>query len=242
MTNDPTKPVVTQGALKPCPFCNSPAEMSWYAKGSNPEKAGYFVECGSCSAGGEPCDIEGEAPDRVEYTQAKAITAWNTRAHSSQAVVSQDLVLIEVERDSEGHVLMCTGCGTVETIRSIKARSATAFSCCPERKMVRATHSSPDEKVEGLDDLFHKRAMSVVSGDASFTQRDLKQAITAMIQSAQLAAVKAAVEGLKDPASVHVNMLRGTIAKPSARNIWHIYGKELLEDMPADILKTIGEA
>jgi len=50
--------------------------------------------------------------------------------------------LIEVERDSEGHVLICTGCGTVETVASIRQRCATAFTCCPERKMLRAIPSA----------------------------------------------------------------------------------------------------
>lgn len=72
------------------------------------------------------------------------------------------MVLIEVERNAEGEVLICTGCGTVETIRSIKARSATAFCCCPERKMVRAADfghdprptPSPDALREALVDHF----------------------------------------------------------------------------------------
>lgn len=60
-----------------------------------------------------------------------------------------DNALIEVERDAEGHVLMCTGCGTVETIRSIKARKPKAFSCCPERKMVRPTTEAA-ERIKSL--------------------------------------------------------------------------------------------
>lgn len=49
--------------------------------------------------------------------------------------------MVEVERDSEGRVMICTGCGTVETVASIRRTHPTAFTCCPERKMVRATHS-----------------------------------------------------------------------------------------------------
>lgn len=49
---------------------------------------------------------------------------------------------IEVERDSDGNVLMCTGCGTVETIASVRGTHPTAFTCCPERKMVRAVPAS----------------------------------------------------------------------------------------------------
>lgn len=66
--------------LLPCPFCGGDGEISYYAKGSSPAPAGYFVECGSCSASGEGFDVQGEIPDRVEYTQQKAKEAWNTRA------------------------------------------------------------------------------------------------------------------------------------------------------------------
>ena len=79
---DPTGPV-SEGVLLPCPVCGgNDAEISWYARGDTADKAGYFVECGGCSASGEGFDIEGEAPDRDEYTQGKAITAWNTRLAS----------------------------------------------------------------------------------------------------------------------------------------------------------------
>jgi Lar family restriction alleviation protein len=72
--------------LLPCPFCGSDeAEISYYARGSTPDIAGYFVECGSCSASGEGFDLQGEAPDREDYTKAKAIAAWNTRSQSPPA-------------------------------------------------------------------------------------------------------------------------------------------------------------
>jgi hypothetical protein len=35
-------------------------------------------------------------------------------------------------------------------------------------------------------------------------------------------------ETLSDPIAVHINMLRGTIAKPSIANIIHIYGRDVL--------------
>lgn len=66
--------------LKPCPFCGGEAEISWYARVSSSDAAGYFVECISCSASGEGFDIQGEMPDRIEYTKSKAISAWNTRS------------------------------------------------------------------------------------------------------------------------------------------------------------------
>jgi hypothetical protein len=36
------------------------------------------------------------------------------------------------------------------------------------------------------------------------------------------------IEQLQDPVTVHVNMLRGGIAKPSITNIIHLYGAEAL--------------
>jgi len=40
---------------------------------------------------------------------------------------------------------------------------------------------------------------------------------------------------LLDPIAVHVNMLAGRIAKPSAAAIWHIYREELLTAVPDDM-------
>jgi Lar family restriction alleviation protein len=69
--------------LKPCPFCGGDGEMSWYAKGNSSACAGYFVECTSCSASGEGFDIQGEMPDRDDYTKSRAVAAWNTRSQPS---------------------------------------------------------------------------------------------------------------------------------------------------------------
>jgi hypothetical protein len=38
--------------------------------------------------------------------------------------------------DESGEAMVCTGCGTTRTIAGITQRTKTAFSCCPERKMV----------------------------------------------------------------------------------------------------------
>lgn len=69
-------------------------------------------------------------------------------------------------------------------------------------------------------------------------------ALAAILQSDQQQA-----ELLSDPTAVHVNMLRGGIAKPTPANIWHIYGRELLDAMPDEFraglqaeLKTLAEA
>lgn len=52
---------------------------------------------------------------------------------------------------------------------------------------------------------------------------------------AGLVARIAELEGaLRDPDIVHVNMLRGSIARPSPAAIWHIYQGELLDAMPSD--------
>lgn len=67
--------------LLPCPFCGEGGEMSYYTREKSPDPAGYMVECCSCSAHGEPFEVQGEMPDRVEYTKRKASDAWNTRAH-----------------------------------------------------------------------------------------------------------------------------------------------------------------
>ncbi|MET0375977.1 MAG: hypothetical protein ABW128_17185 [Rhizorhabdus sp.] len=40
--------------------------------------------------------------------------------------------------DESAEAMICTGCGTTRSIAGIKQMSETAFSCCPERKMVAA--------------------------------------------------------------------------------------------------------
>lgn len=72
--------------------------------------------------------------------------------------------LIEVERDADGNVLSCTGCGTVETVRSIRARSATAFTCCPERKMV-SIHRREQQAAEAIREKCATKATSFLIGD-----------------------------------------------------------------------------
>ena len=74
-----------QVELKPCPFCGGEADISFYASVDSPEPKGRFVECMSCAAAGPSFEIQGDAPDRDEYTQTKAIAAWNTRVGGSDA-------------------------------------------------------------------------------------------------------------------------------------------------------------
>jgi hypothetical protein len=71
----------------------------------------------------------------------------------------------------------------------------------------------------------------------SYDNHPLVQAIQRAIDAAraQLA------ESLLDPATVHVNTLAGRIAKLPPAQIWHIYGRELLTDMPDDIAAAIRE-
>ena len=75
--------------LKPCPFCGGEAEISYYATEQSNLPAGRFVECVSCAATGPSFEIQGDAPDRDEYTQAEAAAAWNRRA-------------VEEQRDADG--------------------------------------------------------------------------------------------------------------------------------------------
>lgn len=72
--------------------------------------------------------------ERNEYFVSEH--AW-IEAHMTETPL-KPVELIEVERDDQGRALVCAGCGTVETVRSIRARHPTAFTCCPERKMVPA--------------------------------------------------------------------------------------------------------
>lgn len=72
--------------LKPCPFCGDEGDMSFYARPSSADAAGHFVECVSCGASGPSFEIQGEAPDRVDYTKGKAIAAWNTRTPTERPV------------------------------------------------------------------------------------------------------------------------------------------------------------
>ncbi|WP_394658557.1 hypothetical protein [uncultured Novosphingobium sp.] len=69
--------------------------------------------------------------------------------------------LIEVERDENGKVLICSGCGTVETVRSIRARHPTAFTCCPERKMVPALAATNAPPTTAADDEARVEAVEV---------------------------------------------------------------------------------
>ena len=44
------------------------------------------------------------------------------------------------ELDDSGEAMVCTGCGTTRTVAAIRKSSATAFTCCPERKMIPVRH------------------------------------------------------------------------------------------------------
>ncbi|NLS27974.1 hypothetical protein S2M10_29760 [Sphingomonas sp. S2M10] len=68
-------------ALKPCPFCGGEGEIAFFTMMASPNlPAGYFIECATCACSGPRFHIESKMPDRIEYTQRKAIEAWNTRA------------------------------------------------------------------------------------------------------------------------------------------------------------------
>lgn len=122
-------------ALKPCPFCEGVARVVEDSDRKYPWAVRSFHQA--------DCFLMHSNINRHRSyeTEAEAIAAWNTRAEQAKPSGERQegsMVLIEVERNAEGEVMICTGCGTVETVRSIRARTATAFTCCPERKMVRA--------------------------------------------------------------------------------------------------------
>lgn len=48
-------------------------------------------------------------------------------------------------------------------------------------------------------------------------------------------------EAIKDANVVHLNMLRGGIAKPSHAQIWHLYGGALAKDMPEHVRAALSE-
>jgi len=62
-----------------------------------------------------------------------------------------------VEVDAKGEAMVCTGCGTTRTVAAIRASSTTAFTCCPERKMIAvraalsATPAPSDQDASPLD-------------------------------------------------------------------------------------------
>lgn len=57
---------------------------------------------------------------------------------------------------------------------------------------------------------------------------------------AQAATIEKLEGALKDPNAVHVNLLRGTIARPTIRQIIHIYGEEPLRQALANMEKSNG--
>ena len=54
---------------------------------------------------------------------------------SSEAISPPDAPTA-TELDACNEAMVCTGCGTTKTVAFIRANSATAFTCCPERKMI----------------------------------------------------------------------------------------------------------
>ena len=72
---------------------------------------------------------------------------------------------------------------------------------------------------------------------SDLTDRLLRAASNTILQSDQSLMREAAKELalLSDPNAVHANMVRGTIANPSIRQILHIYGEsEIMKVIDAD--------
>ena len=97
--------------------------------------------------------------DQVALGEEAAILIRSLLASPSESISPPDGP-IATELDGRSEAMVCTGCGTTKTVAFIKANSPTAFTCCPERKMipVRDLWSNaipPDARavVEALDEL-----------------------------------------------------------------------------------------
>ena len=66
----------------------------------------------------------------------RAMLAFATEAASPTPPAPLRADAGEVETDEAGEAMVCTGCSTTRTVAAIRRRSPTAFTCCPERKMV----------------------------------------------------------------------------------------------------------
>ena len=99
----------------------------------------------------------------------------------------------------------------------------------------------PDGDVEGLVGWLEKAAMDLAGHEI---EEQIPICLKLSEAAARITADQARIaelEGnLTDPQAVHVNMLRGGIAKPSPANIWHIYGRELLDAMPDELRQALG--
>ena len=91
--------------VEPCPFCKGEGEISYYARTTSPDAAGFFVECIDCAASGPGFDIQGEAPDRDDYTKAKAIAAWNQRIPATDGVVHTPVQDLPVDSGMSGEAV-----------------------------------------------------------------------------------------------------------------------------------------
>ena len=91
-------------------------------------------DTGSCLAvfGNRPADF-GEANRDLAVAAVNFVRNDLPALHAKIAELEGEQGL---ELDVNGEAMVCMGCGTTRSIGGIKARSTTAFSCCPERKMV----------------------------------------------------------------------------------------------------------
>ena len=89
-----TAPKSSETTLKPCPFCGGEARLS-----GNMTRSDNWVVC-------RRCGVHYPADTRLEFTEAEAVEAWNTRAEMSYediAILLDELGLSErtcrVERE-----------------------------------------------------------------------------------------------------------------------------------------------
>ena len=188
MTNPNT---VTE--LPPCPFCGGKSYIDtkesiitgcrvFYPSCLDAECPGFIVE-----------------PMNVWPTERQCIAAWSKRATPEPA---GDLVE-RACRDNDGQVMVCTGCGTTDTIDWIKANSNTAFSCCPERKMVpiRAAIAAMPDHAAAYEDGY-------AAGELKWTEAVDKQIGIEESLRTQLAASQADVARLREA----LNMANAIVA------------------------------
>ena len=101
-----------------------------------------------------------EYPSTDWANQLRAVAFLIREEYPSSEAISPPGAPTATELDTCNEAMVCTGCGTTKTVAFIKANSPTAFTCCPERKMIPvrdlwSNASPPDARavVEALDEL-----------------------------------------------------------------------------------------
>ena len=126
-------------------------------------------------------------------------------------------------RDNDGQVMVCTGCGTTDTIDWIKANSNTAFSCCLERKMVpiRAAIAAMPDRAAAYEDGYS--AGELKWAEAMDKQIDIEENLRTQLAASQADVARlrevlsfdcTAFPGMEDAAIKWSNKIAGQKGKP----------------------------